>query len=206
MVLCRILPDGVVVRNNESKWYLSNDEYAPTNLGLYCQGLAYIFSMPLLEMMHKNLQRVQYLWMDDWYVTHALLYNSNAIYVDISPHVFPIESVGQIHAILKYSSFNKKNYRPIFGHFRPKTRFKLEDRVQNWKKIVPLENNLSLQIEVTGIEWKMRASRARSGNCAAFDLHHSKMSAREVEQIEEVEQIISSDHNSCQKFIHISVH
>ena len=37
VVACRVYENGQVVRNPESRWFLSRAEYSPTSLGTYCQ-------------------------------------------------------------------------------------------------------------------------------------------------------------------------
>ncbi|KAK6049046.1 hypothetical protein COOONC_13449 [Cooperia oncophora] len=59
---CRVLRHGTVVRNPASKWYLSSKEYNSSDLGTYCQGMAYVFSGDQLRHMRENIPRVQYLW------------------------------------------------------------------------------------------------------------------------------------------------
>ncbi|PIO67792.1 N-acetyllactosaminide 3-alpha-galactosyltransferase, partial [Teladorsagia circumcincta] len=83
---CRVLRHGSVVRNPASKWYLSHNEYHDSDLGTYCQGMAYVFSGDQLRHMRENILRVQFLWMDDWYVTRALLSGSNTTLLDLSDH------------------------------------------------------------------------------------------------------------------------
>jgi hypothetical protein len=77
--------------------------------------MAYGFSGDLLKRMAENLRKVQYLWMDDWYVTHALLNGTNTIYVDIGKHY--ISTNNQIELDRLQNSTLK--YHPIFAHFRP---------------------------------------------------------------------------------------
>ncbi|KIH61006.1 N-acetyllactosaminide 3-alpha-galactosyltransferase [Ancylostoma duodenale] len=42
--------------------YLSQEQYNGTDLGTYCQGMAYIFSGDQLRHMRDNISRVQFLW------------------------------------------------------------------------------------------------------------------------------------------------
>ncbi|KAK0405377.1 hypothetical protein QR680_017954 [Steinernema hermaphroditum] len=132
LVLCRTFADGVVVRNPRSKWYLSREEYPIDNLGLYCQGMAYVFSGDLLRYMDGNLRKVQYLWMDDWYVTHGLLRAANAIFVDIGRHYVSINSEQELDSVAKGPY---KKYRKLFGHFRPAERYPLAERVKIWSRL-----------------------------------------------------------------------
>uniref|UniRef100_A0A1I7Y4J6 Hexosyltransferase n=1 Tax=Steinernema glaseri TaxID=37863 RepID=A0A1I7Y4J6_9BILA len=132
LVLCRTFVDGVVVRNPKSKWYLSREEYPIDNLGLYCQGMAYVLSGDLLKRLNENLRKVQYLWMDDWYVTHGLLRAANAIFIDIGRHYVSINSERELDSATK-GAFKK--YRKFFGHFRPSEKYPLAERLRVWSRL-----------------------------------------------------------------------
>ncbi|KAI1707951.1 galactosyltransferase domain-containing protein [Ditylenchus destructor] len=116
-VLCRVFQNGQISRNPQSKWFLSKTEYENSDLGLYCQGMAYVFSLDLLAKLYSNIYKVQYLWMDDWYVTHALMNGTGAIFFDISPHIISLESKTMAENLTLSDHF--KRYQPLFGHFRP---------------------------------------------------------------------------------------
>jgi hypothetical protein len=135
LILCRVFRDGQVVRNPKSKWFLSKQEYAESNLGTYCQGMAFAFSGNLLPKMLQNMKRVQYLWvknfnvtltmfdflqMDDWYVAHALLNATQATYVDIGRHFVSTNSREELGSLFQHNSTLR--HEPLFGHFRPSDR------------------------------------------------------------------------------------
>ncbi|KAI1730520.1 galactosyltransferase domain-containing protein [Ditylenchus destructor] len=136
-VLCRLFQNGQISRNPQSKWFLSKTEYENSALGLYCQGMAYVFSIDLLAKMYSNIYKVQYLWMDDWYVTHALMNGTGAIFFDISPHIISSESKTMAENLTFSDHF--KRYQPLFGHFRPASMYTMEERVHLWERI--LENS-----------------------------------------------------------------
>ncbi|KAI6243926.1 Glycosyl transferase domain containing protein [Aphelenchoides fujianensis] len=132
LVLCRVFPDGQITRNPDSKWFLSKFEYAASHLGTFCQGMSYAFSGDLLKKMAENIPRVQYLFMDDWYATHALLNATAAIYVDVGRHFVSADGSEEIARLLANGTRNE----PIFGHFRSSSeRIPLEKRIDLWKKI-----------------------------------------------------------------------
>ncbi|KAH7680260.1 Protein F48F7.3 [Aphelenchoides avenae] len=118
VVLCRVFEHGSVVRNAASKWHLSPDEYAHSTLGTYCQGMAYAFSADLLSAMYRKLKRVQYLWMDDWYVTNGLLNGSKALYIDINKHFLSTNTEDELDVMLNNDS-QAASKRVLFAHFRP---------------------------------------------------------------------------------------
>uniref|UniRef100_A0A914YIJ8 Hexosyltransferase n=1 Tax=Panagrolaimus superbus TaxID=310955 RepID=A0A914YIJ8_9BILA len=119
-ILGRVYSNAQIVRNPMSKWYLSKAEFPAHSLGIYCQGMAYSFSFNLLSKMYENLHKVQYLWMDDWYVTHALLFQSQAIYFDLQNHYISTDTIEGYQKVVEKKEQRKKL---LFGHFRPKSRF-----------------------------------------------------------------------------------
>jgi hypothetical protein len=129
LILCRLLRSGQVVRNPNSKWFLSKNEYKSSSLGNYCQGAAYIISSNLIPKMVDNIKRVQYLWvrlvipikisnfqMDDWYVTRALMNSTKAIYVDIGNHYANINNRSELATFFDRNL--TKFHSIIFEHFR----------------------------------------------------------------------------------------
>ncbi|WKY02938.1 hypothetical protein Q1695_016326 [Nippostrongylus brasiliensis] len=137
---CRVLQHGTVVRNPSSKWYLSTYEYRGSDLGTYCQGMAYVFSGDHLRHMRENIPRVQFLWMDDWYVTRGLLSGSNATILDLSEHYCSTNSDEELDAWIVRKQTDRKPQRTIFAHFRPADRFTLKRSTQKWKEIAVLND------------------------------------------------------------------
>uniref|UniRef100_A0A7E4VS14 Hexosyltransferase n=1 Tax=Panagrellus redivivus TaxID=6233 RepID=A0A7E4VS14_PANRE len=133
VVLGRVYTNGPVMRHPASKWYLSKKEYASNGLGLYLQGMAYTFSFDLINGMYDNLKRVQYLWMDDWYVTHALMKDLTAIYFDLSKHYLSLDSEAEVANRLKRAKLLSRKL--LFGHFRPKSAFPADRRQAAWEKL-----------------------------------------------------------------------
>ncbi|KAK6744851.1 hypothetical protein RB195_011519 [Necator americanus] len=137
---CRVLTHGTVVRNPQSKWYLSHEEYNATDLGTYCQGMAYMFSGDQLRHMRDNISRVQFLWMDDWYVTRGLLSSSNTTILDLSDHYCSTNSEEELDVVLERKRTRKNMQRTIFAHFRPADKFPLKRSIQTWKEFMVLNN------------------------------------------------------------------
>ncbi|KAL6725372.1 hypothetical protein Aduo_007428 [Ancylostoma duodenale] len=137
---CRVLTHGSVVRNPESKWYLSQEQYNGTDLGTYCQGMAYIFSGDQLRHMRDNISRVQFLWMDDWYVTRALLSGSNTTLLDLGDHYCSTNSEDELDTALQRKKTRKNPQRTIFAHFRPADKFPLKRSIQIWNEFAALNN------------------------------------------------------------------
>ncbi|GMT32025.1 hypothetical protein PFISCL1PPCAC_23322, partial [Pristionchus fissidentatus] len=125
----RVYINNRVVRHPESKWYLSPAEYSPDALGSYLQGMSYMLSGDLLPIMNANIDRVQYLWMDDWYVTHALLNGTTASLIDISPLIVSANSRKEVNEL------KKRTYNIMFLHLRPKEEFPPLIRRQIWTEL-----------------------------------------------------------------------
>ncbi|KAK5977327.1 Hexosyltransferase [Trichostrongylus colubriformis] len=137
---CRVLRHGTVVRNPLSKWYLSSEEYSGSDLGTYCQGMAYVFTGDQLRHMRENIPRVQFLWMDDWYVTRALLSGSNTTLLDLSDHYCSTNSDDELAVWMTRKQTLRTPQRTIFGHFRPAEKFPLKQSIEQWKEITLLNN------------------------------------------------------------------
>ncbi|CAD5234181.1 unnamed protein product [Bursaphelenchus xylophilus] len=133
MMLCRVYTNGQVVRNNRSKWYLSKEEYKSNSLGTYCQGMAMAFSGNLIESMAGNINKVQYLWMDDWYLSRALLNTTKTLYIDIGSHYLSTNSMTE----LKHFFRTPRNI--LFAHFRGPRRYDLDERKETWDQVKQAE-------------------------------------------------------------------
>ncbi|KAF8387275.1 hypothetical protein PRIPAC_76417 [Pristionchus pacificus] len=129
VLIGRVYLDNRVVRNNQSKWFLSHSEYKSSHLGEYLQGMSYVISGDLLSIMRENIDKVQFLWMDDWYVTHALLNGTSSSLIDISPHVGSANSRDEV------GELKRRKEQLIFMHLRPKEEFSTAERHRIWKEI-----------------------------------------------------------------------
>ncbi|GMT04596.1 hypothetical protein PENTCL1PPCAC_26770, partial [Pristionchus entomophagus] len=114
IIIGRVYMNSRVMRNPKSKWYLSPSEYHSESLGQYLQGMSYVISADLLPMMKENIERVQFLWMDDWYVTHALLNGITASLIDIS------SIIGSANSREEVDQLKSRRDQLIFMHLRPK--------------------------------------------------------------------------------------
>ncbi|CAI2355756.1 unnamed protein product [Caenorhabditis sp. 36 PRJEB53466] len=141
-IACRVLPNGQVVRNPASKWYLSKDEYKFNNLGTYCQGMAYLISGNLLPIIHGNIEKSQILWMDDWYVTRSLIRDYKISYYSLDQHIMSPNSESELKDGLK--NVRKQRYRTIFAHFRPPQKFPMYRRTRVWANITDVNNSCDI--------------------------------------------------------------
>ncbi|CAI9715830.1 beta-1,3-galactosyltransferase 1-like [Octopus vulgaris] len=72
-ILCNVWEGMPVLRNKESKWYVSPEEYPNSTFEVYCSGSAYILSPDMPVRLLKISLKVPRLWVDDVYVTGMLV-------------------------------------------------------------------------------------------------------------------------------------
>uniref|UniRef100_A0A1I7TRM9 Hexosyltransferase n=1 Tax=Caenorhabditis tropicalis TaxID=1561998 RepID=A0A1I7TRM9_9PELO len=116
-IACRVISSGPVVRNDTSKWYLSKEEYKFSTLGTYCQGMVYFVSGNLMPILNKNIDKNQYLWMDDWYVTRSLVGDYKISYYSLDQHSISPNTINELSQSL--IMIQRRKWRTIFAHFRP---------------------------------------------------------------------------------------
>ncbi|KAI6239220.1 Hexosyltransferase [Aphelenchoides fujianensis] len=75
---------NIADRRKDSKWYLSPSEFPFRNLGIFCAGMAATYTMDLIPTMVENSKYTRFVWLDDWYVSHALLNGVDFTLYDIS--------------------------------------------------------------------------------------------------------------------------
>jgi hypothetical protein len=56
--------------------------------------------------------------MDDWYLTHALLYNTNVTFVDIGPQVLSLDEDIKQKIVKNVGIALNVHYTILFAHFR----------------------------------------------------------------------------------------
>uniref|UniRef100_A0A1I8A5I2 Hexosyltransferase n=1 Tax=Steinernema glaseri TaxID=37863 RepID=A0A1I8A5I2_9BILA len=115
------------------KHYLTEAEFPFRNLGIFCAGLAYTLSADLLPHLYKNVQRTRFVWLDDWYVTHALLVDVNPTIYDISPFYFSSESAREAFSRLRQVLVGDLP-APWFAHLRPRQRFDRNGQLDFWQR------------------------------------------------------------------------
>ncbi|XP_052834520.1 beta-1,3-galactosyltransferase 1 isoform X2 [Octopus bimaculoides] len=72
-ILCNVWVGMHVIRNKNSKWYVSHEEYSNNTYDVYCSGSAYILSPDMPVRLLKIALKVPRLWVDDVYVTGMLV-------------------------------------------------------------------------------------------------------------------------------------
>ncbi|KAI9551716.1 hypothetical protein GHT06_022052 [Daphnia sinensis] len=73
------------VRNKNSKWYVSRDDYAPSTYPLFVSGWAYVTTVQAAIQLVRHAESSPFFWIDDTYVTGMLAALSGVKHVDIRP-------------------------------------------------------------------------------------------------------------------------
>lgn len=70
-IICSFTPDNLmpVLRDPNSKWYVSKEEYDPDFYTQYCSGAGYIIDVNHLKFMYNVSFYVKYIWVDDFFLT-----------------------------------------------------------------------------------------------------------------------------------------
>jgi hypothetical protein len=79
-VMCLVWVGMAVMREKNSKWYLSKDEFKQDVYDKYCSGSAYILTGDLPKLMYDTSWYVKFFWVDDYYMTGLLIRGVNASY------------------------------------------------------------------------------------------------------------------------------
>ncbi|KAI6236823.1 Glycosyl transferase domain containing protein [Aphelenchoides besseyi] len=123
----------VADRKKDSKWYLSPSEFPFRNLGIFCAGLAYTLSMDLVPEMYENTKYTRFVWLDDWYVTHALLNRVDFTMYDIRDLYFVSEYKRQAFHLLRQVIVGNLP-TPLFGHLKERSYFTEKRQFDLWKR------------------------------------------------------------------------
>ena len=99
-----------VIRDKNSKWYISQDEYQKDVYDPYCSGAAFLLTTDLVPRMYRISFYVKFFWVDDYYVSGRLAKAANATH-----HNF--NSLYIINSDAVESKFyGSNNEHAIFGH------------------------------------------------------------------------------------------
>jgi hypothetical protein len=78
IVLCKIWYNAVVSRDNNSKFYISENDYSSSNYPAYCDGPAYIYSTDLANKLFQTSKNVDIFKFEDVYFGMLIAnYNNN---------------------------------------------------------------------------------------------------------------------------------
>ncbi|VDP50039.1 unnamed protein product [Soboliphyme baturini] len=76
-IACMIWDEMDVIRENTSKWYVTDEEYSEDIYPPYCSGSAYLLSADSVFPLYRTSLNMKLFWVDDVYVTGILRWNSN---------------------------------------------------------------------------------------------------------------------------------
>ena len=124
---CYVFKGAPPVRDKNSKWYISMEEYKYSYFPKYCSGTAYAFSANTATDLYESSKRTKQLKMEDVYITGLLAQNLNIplIHSDgfwflkrkstgcdyetaISGHEVPVREMYIIHAQLQDTAIDCK--------------------------------------------------------------------------------------------------
>jgi hypothetical protein len=71
-VMCLVWQNMKVIREKDSKWYVSKDEFMNDTYGPYCSGSAYIFTPDLPSLFYNVSFYIKFFWVDDYFITGLL--------------------------------------------------------------------------------------------------------------------------------------
>ena len=79
-IMCLVYPKMPVIRDKNSKWYLSKEEFKDDYFGKYCSGSAFVLTGDLPPRLFNISFYIKFFWIDDYYVTGLLVRGVNASY------------------------------------------------------------------------------------------------------------------------------
>ncbi|CAF0760310.1 unnamed protein product [Brachionus calyciflorus] len=87
-IMCFVHKKMKVIRNRNSKWYLSKEEFARNYFSKYCSGSAYVLTGDLAKKISHTSKKVNFFWIDDYFITGIMtqilkinLVEFNSVYV-----------------------------------------------------------------------------------------------------------------------------
>ena len=133
-VFCLVWHRMKVVRNPQSKWYLSVDEFKDDYFPQYCSGSAYMFTNDLIPLMYEASFSTPFFWVDDYYVTGMLAEKAGAKYVMLNSlySLFPSDFLAKFTG--------DSNRLLTFGHVHDLNQWHFV-----WKRVVEQWRNSTLR-------------------------------------------------------------
>ena len=109
-VMCLVWVGMVVMRDKNSKWYLSKEDFKPDVFDKYCSGSAYLLTGDLPYQMYKTSFYIKFFWVDDYYITGMLAKGVNATY-EFFNSLYIINS-----NLIEQRFLGKQSDHTAFGH------------------------------------------------------------------------------------------
>ncbi|XP_055687215.1 beta-1,3-galactosyltransferase 5-like [Lutzomyia longipalpis] len=72
LIFCHISWGPPVIRDKNSKWYVSPEEYPNATYPVYCPGCAVLLTSDVAQKLHKAAETTPFFWVDDVYVLGTL--------------------------------------------------------------------------------------------------------------------------------------
>lgn len=87
LLFCGLNRRNPVIRNPNSKWYVSIEEYPDDYYPECCAGFAIIYSPDTVKRLYEEAQKASYFRIDDVYITGTMSKRANITITNLSPFV-----------------------------------------------------------------------------------------------------------------------
>lgn len=89
-IICNKFLNGVAIREEASKWYVSPNEFTSKYYPPYCSGWGYLTSINTFRILLTQVENKPFFWIDDVYVTGILRQQSIQISLIDVGHLFNV--------------------------------------------------------------------------------------------------------------------
>jgi beta-1,3-galactosyltransferase 1 len=134
-ISCLVWPYMPVMRDPNSKWYVSPEEWPQDAYTDYCSGSAFIISVPAISTMLQVLPLTPYHWVDDFYITGILADAAQVTKTSIHP-LYRLNFNQFIQEFKKSSGFGTTI---LFSHAKDLKKFKIM-----WNRLAQLMNGVTV--------------------------------------------------------------
>ncbi|XP_077532230.1 uncharacterized protein LOC144144597 [Haemaphysalis longicornis] len=83
---CAIVPQARPIRDKNSKWFVSRQDYSSNKYPLYCLGAAFVMHASVLARLGRAVDHAPFFWVEDVYATGMVARLANVSHVDINRH------------------------------------------------------------------------------------------------------------------------
>ncbi|RNA18846.1 beta-1-3-galactosyltransferase 1-like [Brachionus plicatilis] len=109
-ILCYVHNSMKVIRDKNSKWYVSLTEYPNRYYPKYCSGSAFVMTKDAVQKIAKNSQRVKFFWIDDYFLTGRVARSFRINLIEFN-------SVYILKTDKSKDAISKKEENFLFAHF-----------------------------------------------------------------------------------------
>ena len=128
-IFCLVWIGMGVIRDKNSKWYISKEEYQKDIYDTYCSGAAYLVTTDLVPRMYQISHYVKFFWVDDFYISGRLAKAVNASHYTFNS----LYMINTEAADAKFYGMNSES--AVFGHIPSK----LDLLYRIWSYLVQLQ-------------------------------------------------------------------